>query len=107
MSLVDPRGDSTPDRPGDPEAARAGSTCRDVVGLLLEYLEDALDGGTRAALERHFQDCGPCVAYLRTYDRTQRLAADVARSDAPPELPEKLKARLRQLFVGRLGVERF
>ena len=76
----------------------ADPTCRDVVELLLDYLEESLDPGTRAALEDHFQDCAPCVAYLRTYDRSRQLAGDVTRSEAPTEVPENLKARL--FFIG-------
>jgi anti-sigma factor RsiW len=84
----------------------ADATCRDVVDLLLDYVEESLDPNTRVALERHFQDCAPCVAYLRTYDRSRRLARDVTRSEAPAELPENLKTRLRQLLLRRLGAER-
>jgi len=85
----------------------ADPTCRDVVELLLDYLEESLDPSMRAALEDHFRDCAPCVAYLRTYDRSRQLARDVTRSEAPTEVPENLKARLRQLLLRRQRAERF
>ena len=74
-------------------------TCRDVIGLLLDYLEGALDSDAVAAFERHLQDCAPCRAYLKTYDRSRRLVGEVSRV----EMPEELKDRLRELLLGRLG----
>jgi hypothetical protein len=100
VSLVDPHRDAPPARPVvDP-------TCRDVVDLLLDYLEEALDADTRAALQRHFDDCAPCLAYLCTYDRSRRLVGRVARGDTPEPLPELVVERLRQLLRRRLQSER-
>ena len=101
MSLVDPRRDPPSEHSGRSEVVTA-PTCHDVIELLLDYLEPALDPETRAALERHFQDCAPCLAYRRTYERSRRLVGDVTRG----ELPEELKMRLRALLLGRLRLER-
>ncbi|HSE94943.1 MAG TPA: zf-HC2 domain-containing protein [Methylomirabilota bacterium] len=73
-------------------------TCRDVVGLLLDYLEGTLGPGLVADLERHLQDCPPCQAYLRTYERTRRLTGEVTRV----EMPAELKDRLRTWLLDRL-----
>jgi anti-sigma factor RsiW len=102
VGLVDPHLGppvEPPDRPVDP-------TCRDVIELLLDYVEDTLDPATRASLEHHFQDCAPCVAYLRTYDRSRRLVGDVMQDEAAAELPPNVKGRLRQLLLRRLGSAR-
>jgi anti-sigma factor RsiW len=80
--------------------------CRDVVDLLLDYLEGALDADTRATLQCHFDDCAPCLTYLRTYDRSRRLVGSVARGDTPEPLPELVVERLRQLLRRRLQSER-
>jgi anti-sigma factor RsiW len=74
-------------------------TCRDVVGLLLDYLEPALSPEVVTALEHHLEDCPPCLAYLRTYERTRRLTGEVTRV----EMPEELKERLRALLLAQLG----
>jgi anti-sigma factor RsiW len=74
-------------------------TCRDVIELLLDYLEAALDPDTLAALDRHFHDCAPCRAYLRTYNRSRRLVGDLGRD----ELPARLRTRLRALLLGQPG----
>ena len=75
-----------------------GLTCRDLIGLLLDYLEATLDEDSMALFERHLADCAPCRAYLRTYDRSRRLVGEVSRS----EMPVELRDRLRDLLLGRL-----
>jgi hypothetical protein len=106
VSFADPRHDSMPEHPAGAEAAMTGAACRDVVELLFDYLEEGLDLDTRVALERHFQDCASCVAYLRTYERSRWLARNVARTHTPAELPEHLRTRLRQLLLRRLQAQR-
>jgi anti-sigma factor RsiW len=72
--------------------------CRDVIGLLLDYLEDALDPDVAGAVGRHLDECAACRAYLRTYDRSRRLVGDMPRN----EMPDEMKDRLRALLLRRL-----
>jgi anti-sigma factor RsiW len=98
MSLPEPRPEparSQPDRPG---AGGPPLTCRDLIGLLLDYLDTTLDEDTVALFERHLADCAPCRAYLRTYDRSRRLVGEVERA----EMPVEMRDRLRDLLLGRL-----
>lgn len=74
-------------------------TCRDVIGLLADYLESTLTDELLADLERHLEDCPPCRAYLRTYRRTKELTGRAGQV----EMPEEMKARLRELLVRQLG----
>jgi anti-sigma factor RsiW len=73
-------------------------TCRDVIGLLLDYFEATLDEDTIALFDRHLADCAPCRAYLRTYDRSRRLVGEAGRV----EMPVEMRDRLRDLLLGRL-----
>ena len=73
-------------------------TCRDVIGVLADYLEQALTPEIAADLERHLAGCEPCRAYLATYRRTRALGAQAARL----EMPDEMKARLRQFLLERL-----
>jgi hypothetical protein len=90
---------AAPERPKSPPPDPLALTCRDVIGLLLDYLEATLGPDAAAAFERHLQDCAPCRAYARTYDRSRQLVAEVSQVEMPPEM----KARLRGLLLGRLG----
>jgi hypothetical protein len=82
-----------------PAAGNPPLTCRDVLALLLDYLEATLDDHTVAHFERHLADCAPCRAYLRTYERSRKLAGQVSRVEMPPEMRD----RLRELLLSRLG----
>jgi anti-sigma factor RsiW len=107
VSPLDPPRDPSSQPSGHPETETADRTCRDVIELLLlSYVEEAVDPDTRAALEHHVQHCAPCVAYLRTYDRSRRLVGDVMREEASTELPANLKGRLRELLLRRLDSAR-
>jgi anti-sigma factor RsiW len=74
-------------------------TCRDVNGLLADYVDGALTPEAAADLERHLAGCEPCRAYLATYRRTRALGARVARV----EIPDEMRARLRQFLLERLA----
>jgi len=77
-------------------------TCKDVIGLLADYLEATLTDAQVAELEDHLRACDPCVAYLRTYRRTKELAARAERVEMPAEMMD----RLRQFLVRRLSSEK-
>ena len=106
MSLLDPRGNPPPGNPDHWEAANERATCRDVIERFLDYMEDALDPDARTELERHVRDCGPCLTYLRTYERSRRLVRDATRNDRRAQPSEHMTERLRSFLLRRLQVER-
>lgn len=66
-------------------------TCRDVTGFLADYLAGELAAGVRDSFEAHLADCPDCVAYLRQYETTVRLARDACDGDARAAgVPESL-----------------
>ena len=81
-----------PDRP-DP------LTCRTVIDLLLDYLEESLTPDILAEFEQHLAGCPACLAYLNTYKKTRDLASEAPRV----AMPEELRTRLRELLAERLG----
>ena len=76
-------------------------TCQEVIAVLADYLEATLSPDLLARLEAHLQDCAPCRAYLATYRRTKSLAAAAGRV----EMPEEMKARLREFLLRELREE--
>jgi anti-sigma factor RsiW len=70
-------------------------TCRDAIDKLAEYLDAELTSAALLELQAHLTVCAPCRAYLATYRKTRELAAALHRA----ELPESLKARLRELLM--------
>ena len=73
-------------------ATDAGMTCRELVDCLGEYVAGTLDAATRARLDAHLAACATCLAYLRTYGDTIRLAKDAGRDDerTAAEMPAEL-----------------
>ena len=74
-------------------------TCHDVIDVLIDYLDQVLTPEVAADLERHLAGCEPCRAYLATYRRARALGAQAARL----EMPDEMKARLRQFLLERVG----
>ncbi len=71
--------------------------CRDVVSLLVDYLEGRLPEHVRADLEQHLADCPACLRDLNTYRSTLSLLASLGEED----LPEPLRLRLRAFLDRR------
>jgi anti-sigma factor (TIGR02949 family) len=74
-------------------------TCRDVIDLLADYLDQSLPPETPEGLTRHLDACPACVAYLNTYKKTRDLTGEVTRV----AMPEDMRQRLRQFLLDRLG----
>ena len=69
--------------------------CRDVVDLILSYLEGTLDPRERKAFEAHIADCTNCWRFLQTYRETVALGQQLRQEAIPPEVRERLEAFLR------------
>jgi RNA polymerase sigma-70 factor, ECF subfamily len=72
-----------------PPTSRA---CADVAGLLSRHLEGEIDAGTCAEMERHVTACPRCQAACESFRETLRLCG----ATPSPEVPEALKATIRQ-----------
>jgi len=66
--------------------------CREVVDLLLSYVEQTLDPQTRHAVARHMADCVHCWRFLETYRETMTLGQQLRDEAMPPEVRERLEA---------------
>jgi mycothiol system anti-sigma-R factor len=71
-------------------------TCREIVELLIDYLDGELPEDRRQHLEQHLDLCPPCLTYLETYKVTIRLTRRLPCEPPPPELLERLKKVLRE-----------
>ena len=74
--------------------------CRDVVELLSDYLDGALDPGTRAHLEVHLDDCDGCTMVLDQLRETVRRSGGLTDEAVSSAQRETLRAAFRQHHGG-------
>lgn len=68
--------------------------CREVVELVSDYLEGALEERDRVRFEEHLTACDGCTAYLEQMRQTVRVAGTLA----PEALDPVFRARLVDAF---------
>ena len=70
---------------------RAGDiTCRRVVELMTEYLEDALASDERERFEVHLRHCAACARYLEQLRGTVAMLGSVPADEPDPAVREEL-----------------
>jgi predicted anti-sigma-YlaC factor YlaD len=86
--------------------------CQQVVELVTDYLEGALDTGMTARFREHLRECPHCTEYLDQVRRTIRGLGQVPADPLPPEtmagllaefgrfLPEQPKPRRKPFGRG-------
>ncbi|MGB7949082.1 MAG: zf-HC2 domain-containing protein [Candidatus Binatia bacterium] len=71
-------------------------TCKEITGLILDYLNDTLSPSVRRDFNRHLRICPDCVAFLRTYKKTASLTRSVRVEDLPDKVRRNILDYLRQ-----------
>jgi predicted anti-sigma-YlaC factor YlaD len=80
-------------------------TCREMTDFLADYLGGSLGLAERHVFDEHLADCPECVAYLRSYAETIRLAGHTREDDPGPDnIPDALvRAILAAWHGGHTG----
>jgi anti-sigma factor RsiW len=77
------------ERPGNDELA-----CRELVELVTDYLDGALDPAARARVDAHLATCDGCTTYI---DQVRAVMAATPRI-VPEPVPPALMQRLLEAF---------
>ena len=75
-------------------------SCREVVELLTDYLEDALGDLERARVEAHLATCPDCTAYLAQLRTTIGLLGRLREDDVPQPVLDELVQAFRGWHAG-------
>jgi anti-sigma factor RsiW len=67
-------------------------SCRELVELVTEYFEGALDPAEHARFEAHVADCPGCDAYLSQMRDTLEVVRATRRIEQRPEVERLLQA---------------
>ena len=79
-------------------------TCQELVELVTDYLEDALDEERRVRVESHLAECEGCRAYLEQMRATIAATGRLREADVPDESVAPLTQAFREA-IGRRGGE--
>ena len=74
-----------------------GISCREVVEIVTDYLEGALDPAVHARFVLHLEACPPCVEYVQQIRTTARLASAAELEERPDS--EALLAAFRSFWA--------
>jgi anti-sigma factor RsiW len=74
---------------------RAGLSCRELVELVTDYLEDALSPTDRARFEAHIAGCEGCTMYLRQMREMLELLGELTTDSISPQAEAELLATFR------------
>jgi anti-sigma factor RsiW len=70
-------------------------TCREVIDLLTDYVEDVLPEEERRRVEAHLASCDGCTTYLEQVRETIRLTGMLTEEQIPDEERQRLLAAFR------------
>jgi anti-sigma factor RsiW len=70
-------------------------SCQELVELVTDYLEGALDERDVRAFERHLGECGGCTEYVEQLRATIRLVGGITPDDLTPEAETALLQAFR------------
>ncbi len=69
-------------------------TCRQLIELLIDFVNGDLPPEHCQRIEQHLRACPPCVVYLETYRITIQLTRRLPDAPLPPQLVERLRTAL-------------
>ena len=67
-------------------------TCRELVELVTDYLEDSLPAHERARFDAHLEECEACRAYVDQMRTTVRLARAAGTTQEVPGMDGLMEA---------------
>jgi len=70
--------------------------CQEIVELVTDYLEGAMEPALRASFDAHLAGCPHCTRYLRQIEATIRVSGTIRADELSPEF----RAGLLEAFRG-------
>ncbi len=65
-------------------------TCKELVELVTDYLENVLDPAERTRFEEHLKRCDGCTTYLDQMRRTVRALGKLTEESIAPDARQEL-----------------
>ncbi len=71
-------------------------SCKEMVDLIMDYLDGSLDSVTSEGFDMHIDGCIDCHAFLNTYRKTASLMNKLSCKEIPEELRTRISNFLRE-----------
>ena len=79
--------------------------CAEVLAEVWLFLDHECDAARRALLERHLDECPPCLAEYGLDEKLKKLlASKCAGEHAPAGLKDRLRASIREIVLEQADV---
>jgi len=65
-------------------------SCKELVDLVADYMEEALSDDARAQFEQHLSECGYCSAYIQQMHVTVKLTHQLAETETDKPAPTEI-----------------
>ena len=72
--------------------------CQNVFARLSELLDQELPAGTCEELERHIENCAPCVEFVESLKKSVALHRAYRPGGDPPQIALEVKQSLREAY---------
>jgi anti-sigma factor RsiW len=80
--------------------------CQSVFALLSEHLEQELPAESCEELERHIQDCAPCVEFVESLKKSIALGREYQPPVTAPPLAPTVKESLKEAYARMLAARK-
>jgi anti-sigma factor RsiW len=73
--------------------------CQELVEVITDYLDDALDANDRARFDAHLEECDACQDYVDQFRQTIALTGQIEPEELSPQTREQLLRAFRDWRV--------
>jgi mycothiol system anti-sigma-R factor len=78
--------------------------CAEVLAEVWLFLDHECDPTRRALLERHLDECRPCLSEYGLDEKLKKLLATKCTEAAPPEFKDRLRKSIRSIVLEQANV---
>jgi len=79
-----------------PDKALTDRTCKQISGLINDYISNRLNPTVKREFEQHLSICPDCVSFLKTYKKTMAATGSTRVPTLPAKLRKNVLAFLRK-----------
>lgn len=77
----------------------AGIDCSEALGRMFVFIDKELDQASCSDIQRHLDECGPCLAKYELERTVKALVARSCSEVAPDDLRDRVRLSIRQVTI--------